>query len=123
MNSNVLLGIVIIVLTVLFGWLGGAVCILAGLVLGIVLIAIGIVNPKKEDESQIKKSEPDRRCPKCGRNIPIDADFCPYCTYRFIKDDTKEKDNITSLEILKRRYAKGEITEDEYEKMKKKLEG
>jgi len=31
--------------------------------------------------------------------------------------------NESPLDILKRRYAKGEITEDEYEKMKKDLEG
>jgi len=31
--------------------------------------------------------------------------------------------NESPLDILKRRYAKGEITKDEYEKMKKDLEG
>lgn len=34
----------------------------------------------------------------------------------------KRKGNETSLEILKRRYARGEITQEEYEKMRKNLE-
>lgn len=31
--------------------------------------------------------------------------------------------NVSPLDILKRRYAKGEVTKDEYEKMKKDLQG
>lgn len=34
----------------------------------------------------------------------------------------KRKGNETSLEILKRRYARGEITKEEYEEMRKNLE-
>jgi len=34
----------------------------------------------------------------------------------------EKKDNLSSMEILKKRFAKGKITEEEYEKMKKKLE-
>ena len=25
----------------------------------------------------------DRYCPKCGRSIPFDADYCPYCGMKF----------------------------------------
>jgi len=25
----------------------------------------------------------DRRCPNCGRNIPMDATTCPYCAKKF----------------------------------------
>ena len=28
-------------------------------------------------------SEPDRRCPNCGRPIPMDAKVCPYCGKNF----------------------------------------
>ena len=38
------------------------------------------------------------------------------------KDQTPTQ-NENPLDILKRRYAKGEITSEEYEKMKKDLEG
>ena len=38
------------------------------------------------------------------------------------KDQTPTQ-NESPLDILKRRYAKGEITREEYEKMKKDLEG
>lgn len=30
-----------------------------------------------------KKSEPERRCPNCGRPIPMDARICPYCSKKF----------------------------------------
>ena len=30
-----------------------------------------------------EKKEPDRRCPNCGRAIPIDAKACPYCAKKF----------------------------------------
>lgn len=46
----------------------------------------------------------------------------------FIVQAQKTKDrtptqNESSLDILRRRYAKGEIAKEEYEKMKKVLEG
>lgn len=25
----------------------------------------------------------DRRCPNCGRSIPLDAGTCPYCSKKF----------------------------------------
>ena len=30
-----------------------------------------------------EKKEPDRRCPNCGRSIPMDAKTCPYCAKKF----------------------------------------
>ena len=30
-----------------------------------------------------EKKEPDRRCPNCGRTIPMDAKACPYCAKKF----------------------------------------
>ena len=30
-----------------------------------------------------EKKEPDRRCPGCGRAIPVDAKACPYCAKKF----------------------------------------
>lgn len=41
--------IILLVATILFGWLGGAVCILAGLLLSIVLMAIGLTQPSKKE--------------------------------------------------------------------------
>ena len=30
-----------------------------------------------------KKPESERRCPNCGRPIPMDARVCPYCSKKF----------------------------------------
>ena len=30
-----------------------------------------------------RKTEPDRRCPSCGRGIPFASKICPYCARRF----------------------------------------
>jgi len=30
-----------------------------------------------------EKKEPDRRCPNCGRAIPMDAKACSYCAKKF----------------------------------------
>jgi len=30
-----------------------------------------------------KKPTHERRCPNCGRNIPFDANICPYCAKKF----------------------------------------
>ena len=31
----------------------------------------------------IEQSQSDRRCPNCGRTIPLDARACPYCSKKF----------------------------------------
>ncbi|MBW7941873.1 MAG: SHOCT domain-containing protein [Candidatus Kuenenia stuttgartiensis] len=41
--------------------------------------------------------------------------------YLLFKNNSQSKDQETPLEILKRRYAKGEITKEEYEQMKSDL--
>ncbi len=77
---------------------------------------IKIVNKKK-------KRDDDIRCTNCGRVIPIDAKICPYCSKKLIEDVKEINDSNSPIEILKNRFAKGELTEEEYERMKKKLEG
>ena len=36
---------------------------------------------KYEEESQ--DIQQGRRCPNCGRDIPFDANICPYCKHDF----------------------------------------
>ena len=58
--------------------LGGPICGLFPII-GLIMIVVGITyNPlkKKNDESK-------RFCPKCGREIPFDANVCPYCKHDF----------------------------------------
>lgn len=58
------------------------------------------------------------KCLNCGEMIPKISKLCPYCNKSPIGIPTKED----PLAILKIRLAKGEITQEEYEEMKKTLE-
>jgi len=37
----------------------------------------------REYETENKMGDERRYCPKCGRNIPFDANICPYCGNKF----------------------------------------
>lgn len=59
-------------------------------ILGAVVLLFGLKekqSPEKQviiqQPSQKEVSEPDRRCPNCGRTIPFIANVCPYCGKRF----------------------------------------
>jgi len=60
-------------------------------------------------------------CRNCGRVISFKEDTCPYCN-DVQNDKSENKEMLFAMEILKKRYAKSEITEDEFKKMKKDLE-
>ena len=64
------------------------------LIVGFIVSIVGAVSPEKKKNIQIKKNE-----------IPLP---------RQTKDE--------ALEILRTRYAKGEVTKEQYEQMKKDLE-
>jgi predicted RNA-binding Zn-ribbon protein involved in translation (DUF1610 family) len=60
------------------------------------------------------------RCQNCGANIDSTSRYCPYCgkdqvTYRGSNSDRR------AIEILKERYARGEITTEEFQKIKKEI--
>ena len=58
----------------------GVLWLLIVLITGIIgLIIWLVVRPPIGGE----KKEPDRRCPNCGRAIPMDAKACPYCAKKF----------------------------------------
>ncbi len=58
----------------------GALWLIIVILLGLLGIIIWlIVRPPVGGE----KKESDRRCPNCGRVIPVDAKTCPYCSKTF----------------------------------------
>ncbi len=66
----------------------GDLWLLVGIILGIFgLIIWFVARPKVIVKKQIQKEptkiQEDRRCPNCGRNIPLDARSCPYCSKKF----------------------------------------
>ncbi|MDD5779118.1 MAG: zinc ribbon domain-containing protein [Candidatus Thermoplasmatota archaeon] len=66
----------------------GALWLIIGLLFGIIgLIVWLIVRPPEpsfyESKAQEREEKPRRSCPECGREIPLDANTCPYCGKKF----------------------------------------
>ena len=61
-------------------------------------------------------------CKYCGRVNSNNELECPYCKKNFNKNDKEINKNLNPMDILKIRFAKGEITKKEFEEMKKDLE-
>ena len=62
----------------------GIVWFLVVFILGIIgLIIWLLVRPPITDAPGAKRVDSDRKCPNCGRNIPMDARACPYCAKKF----------------------------------------
>ena len=85
-NETVTIGIVIMVVGVIltFITLGiGIICTWPLILVGLILLIVGAVLPEKERHYQDIKSEGIRYCTDCGKQIPFDAKFCPYCNKKF----------------------------------------
>ncbi len=67
---------------------GGEICAIIGplllFILGLIILIKGIES-NKHNKTNIQQNHPkdDRRCPKCGRIIPMDSRICPYCKNDF----------------------------------------
>jgi predicted nucleic acid-binding Zn ribbon protein len=62
------------------------------LIVGIIILGIG-AEMKEKGNISLKQNSNIRRCPNCGRPIPMDAKFCPYCSRNFNlnKNDVREE--------------------------------
>ena len=68
------------------------------------------------------------KCSKCGAELPADSKFCVDCGTK-VRKEIDEQINKSSFvtqdeaqNILRTRFAKGEITKKEYKKKKKVLQ-
>ncbi|MFH1101182.1 MAG: hypothetical protein V1726_04000 [Methanobacteriota archaeon] len=87
-SSLIIAGIILIVLGVIFtvytfGF--GIICSWPLMLLGVILIILGAVLSEEGKKSFIGEgmAQQIRRCPVCGRQIPLDANICPYCARKF----------------------------------------
>lgn len=63
------------------------------MIIGPILIILGFIKePKNVTVTQNQQTiYSNRRCPKCGRIIPLDAVICPFCKHDFEEKNINEK--------------------------------
>ena len=62
----------------------GALWLIIVILLGLIGIIIWlVVRPPIGGKPASQVQQPERRCPNCGRPIPMDARVCPYCSKKF----------------------------------------
>ncbi len=63
---------------------------------------------------------PSRYCQNCGTSIDATSRFCSYCGKEQLTYGASYSDR-GAIEILKERYARGEISTEEFQKMKREV--
>ena len=64
-------------------------CVWPLLLIGFILLILGLALPSSDSKNVIHTPvqqpvvQSNRYCPGCGRNIPFDANICPYCGKNF----------------------------------------
>ena len=111
--------------TLMFGIYGSG-------ILGIGLIIVGAVVPGKrhEEPTYVKDKRKEWSCEHCDYKTKAEEDLIEHYKLdhaekkgdSFQRKYGKKPISAETMEILKRRYAKGEITKEEFEDMKKDLE-
>ena len=77
----IILGVIFTIFTLGFGFF----CSWPLILLGIIFVILGAVLSDEKEKSFVGDgmAKEIRRCPGCGRQIPLDANVCPYCARKF----------------------------------------
>jgi len=74
----------------------------------------------RETPPRTENTHTNKYCQNCGANIDVISRFCPYCGKEQLSQGPIQSGN-TAIEILKERYAKGEISTEEFQRMRREI--
>jgi hypothetical protein len=74
----------------------------------------------REGYPRTRYTQTQIHCQICGANIDSMSKFCPYCGKEQVPYMTSPS-GMGALNILKERYARGEISTEEFHKIKKEI--
>jgi hypothetical protein len=74
----------------------------------------------RETTPRTEHTQTNKNCQNCGATIDATSSFCHYCGKEQLSQGPIQGGS-TAIEILKERYAKGEISTEEFQRMRREI--